>query len=319
MSDDKVDSIVTNVLDKFVGRAIVGKEKYGTTLERDDLTKSDWLTHLQEELMDATLYIEKLKRMEEKICCVFVSNKKYIEKFYETCSQLLTVGKYTGDICLIIGDDLNNDDFKNSEFVTKNNIIIKHFPDIQFTSEFVELQKQLNRPSFWFEKLFQYHKFYLFSEYFKKWDYILYMDCGLTIFNDINPMLNVRRKNKLLAHSDNYPKYSLFLDCQFDTFKEQFQKLRETYCLNVNYPQTTIMLFDTNLIEENMSSKLLDLTYKYPISITNDQGIIALYFTCINPCFEQIPLKNNDTYFYDYFLRDYGQPYIMVKDTTFGH
>jgi hypothetical protein len=319
MSDDRVDSIVNNVLDKFVGRAIVGKEKYGTTLERDDLNKLDWLTHLQEELMDATLYIEKLKRMGEKISCVFVSNKKYIEKFYETCSQLLTVGKYTGDICLIIGDDLNNDDFKKSEFVTKNNIIIKHFPDIQFTSEFLELQKQLNRPSFWVEKLFQYHKFYLFSEYFKKWDYIFYMDCGLTIFNDINPMLNVRRKNKLLAHSDNYPKYSLFLDCQFDTFKDQFQNLRETYCLNVNYPQTTIMLFDTNLIEENMPSKLLDLTYKYPISITNDQGIIALYFTCINPCFKQIPLKNNDTYFYDYFLRDYGEPYIMVKDTTFGH
>jgi hypothetical protein len=30
-------------------------------MERDDLSLDEWLTHLQEELMDATLYIEKLK------------------------------------------------------------------------------------------------------------------------------------------------------------------------------------------------------------------------------------------------------------------
>ena len=108
------------------------------------------------------------------------------------------------------------------------------------------------------------------------------MDCGITILNDITPMMEVREKNKLLAHSDSYPKYDNNLDYQFDTFMEEFQNLRENYCLNIDYPQTTIMLFDTNLIEDNMRDKLLDLTYKYPISLTNDQGIIALYFTCIN-------------------------------------
>lgn len=320
MSVDKVDSIVKSVLEKFVGRAIVGKEKYGTTLERDDLTKSEWLTHLQEELMDATLYIEKLKRMEDKICAVFVTNKKYLEKFYATCNQLRTVGNYKGDVCLIIGDDLNNDEFKNNEFITENKVIVKHYPDTHFTPEFLEKQKNLNRQSFWFDKLFQYHKLYLFTDYFKKWDYIFYMDCGITILNDITPMMEVREgKNKLLAHSDSYPKYDNNLDYQFDTFMEEFQNLREKYCLNVDYPQTTIMLFDTNLIEDNMRDKLLDLTYEYPISLTNDQGIIALYFTCINSAYKQIPLKNENTYFYDYFLRDYGQPYIMVKDTVFGH
>ena len=71
MSDDKIDSIVKSVLEKFVGRAIIGKEKYGTTLDRDDLSKSEWLTHLQEELMDAAVYVERLmedveKRVNEK-------------------------------------------------------------------------------------------------------------------------------------------------------------------------------------------------------------------------------------------------------------
>ena len=56
------DSIVNSVLMQFKERSSVGIEKYGTTLDRKDLNTLEWLKHLQEELMDATLYIEKLKQ-----------------------------------------------------------------------------------------------------------------------------------------------------------------------------------------------------------------------------------------------------------------
>ena len=55
------DKIVESVVDKYQQRSAVGQEKYGVTLERSDLNFAEWLTHLQEELMDASLYIEKLK------------------------------------------------------------------------------------------------------------------------------------------------------------------------------------------------------------------------------------------------------------------
>ncbi len=55
------DKIVEQVKDKFTERSEAGVAKYGVTLERDDLNLVDWLNHLQEELMDATLYIQKLK------------------------------------------------------------------------------------------------------------------------------------------------------------------------------------------------------------------------------------------------------------------
>lgn len=57
----KVDPIVDKVVDKFQERSQVGIEKYGTTLE--DNNTDDFLNHLQEELMDAVLYLEKLKAM----------------------------------------------------------------------------------------------------------------------------------------------------------------------------------------------------------------------------------------------------------------
>jgi hypothetical protein len=56
-----VDSVVKAVIQKFLTRAHMGKKKYGTDLDRNDLAVSDWITHAQDELMDAILYLEKLK------------------------------------------------------------------------------------------------------------------------------------------------------------------------------------------------------------------------------------------------------------------
>ncbi len=59
----KTDSVVDAVIDKLIQRANTGKTKYNTDLDRDDLSLNDWLTHLQEELLDAANYIEKLKTL----------------------------------------------------------------------------------------------------------------------------------------------------------------------------------------------------------------------------------------------------------------
>jgi hypothetical protein len=57
-----LDSVVKNVIMKFVERANVGKKKYGTDLDRQDLSVTDWISHAQEELMDGILYLEKLRK-----------------------------------------------------------------------------------------------------------------------------------------------------------------------------------------------------------------------------------------------------------------
>ena len=56
------DAITEAVVAQLRTRAEKGKLKYGTTMERDDLTLMQWLQHLQEELMDAAVYVEKLKQ-----------------------------------------------------------------------------------------------------------------------------------------------------------------------------------------------------------------------------------------------------------------
>lgn len=57
----KVDSIVESVIKKFKGRSDVGIKKYGTTLDRKDINFDGWAEHLQQELMDGILYLERLR------------------------------------------------------------------------------------------------------------------------------------------------------------------------------------------------------------------------------------------------------------------
>lgn len=57
-----LDPNVEAVINKYEDRARVGFEKYGTNTTRTDIDLQGWLTHLQEELMDATIYIERLKK-----------------------------------------------------------------------------------------------------------------------------------------------------------------------------------------------------------------------------------------------------------------
>ena len=55
------DKIIERVINKIKQRSDVGYKKYGVTLQDDDQTLDKWLTHIQEELMDAVNYIEKVK------------------------------------------------------------------------------------------------------------------------------------------------------------------------------------------------------------------------------------------------------------------
>lgn len=57
----KTDSIVDSVIKKFKDRSDVGIKKYGTTLDRKDINFDGWAEHLQQELMDGILYLERLR------------------------------------------------------------------------------------------------------------------------------------------------------------------------------------------------------------------------------------------------------------------
>ena len=46
---------------EFIEREERGFKKYGTTMDRKDLSLDEWIQHLKEELMDALQYLSKIE------------------------------------------------------------------------------------------------------------------------------------------------------------------------------------------------------------------------------------------------------------------
>ena len=57
-----IDPNVEEVREMLYNRMQAGYNKYGVTTERTDIDLMGWLQHLQEELLDAAVYVQRLKK-----------------------------------------------------------------------------------------------------------------------------------------------------------------------------------------------------------------------------------------------------------------
>ena len=80
------DKIINRVIDKIQKRAEAGYKKYGVGLDKDEQSLDTWLNHLQEELMDAANYIEKIR-------AVLIEEDKKISKYPESSWTADTTNK----------------------------------------------------------------------------------------------------------------------------------------------------------------------------------------------------------------------------------
>ena len=62
-NEPKEDKIVTQIVDKFKQRSEIGIKKYNTTLAENNT--DDYYEHISEELMDALLYLQKIKEQKD--------------------------------------------------------------------------------------------------------------------------------------------------------------------------------------------------------------------------------------------------------------
>lgn len=248
-----------------------------------------------------------------KKCVILVTNKPYVDKCISTVNQLLNIGKYNDDIVILIGDDLIDYNFSfNNE-----KIIIKHFPEIDRSGVLSLLTNKPIGDGRVFTKQFQWHKVHCFDVYFKQWDVCFYIDSGMYIFNEINSFFELDWKNSLLAHSDSYPQYEWTLNIQFDSnyFNDLYSELNNTYNMNIDYFQSGILLYDTNIINNETKNDIIKLSEKFINSVTNEQGIMNLYFNVIKNIWKQVDIKIGEKYGYDYWERDHNHHtnYLMLK------
>lgn len=58
-----MSKLLDELISEFTNREQRGFLKYGTTMDRQDLSLQEWMQHFKEELMDGLLYLHKLQTL----------------------------------------------------------------------------------------------------------------------------------------------------------------------------------------------------------------------------------------------------------------
>ncbi len=246
---------------------------------------------------------------------LFISDKQYYKFTLETIRQARTVGGWKESIVVCIPELNSQWEERAEQWDFKLRLLPKRdLSSIQEKWKSVEDSYEkgylAERPNIW-------NKFFIFDPFFKQWDVVFYMDSGCCIQHPLERFkISCEPHNCLYAHSNSYPSYEWGLKEEFvwDMMpSEDCNQLKEKYNVYCDYFQTTIMLFDTQLIQENTVETLFRLAETYVSR--HDQGIINLYFLYTLAAWKQIPLRDEQGFLYDFHERD-GHPqgdYALLK------
>jgi len=247
----------------------------------------------------------KISSYQTKSAVVVVGNFRYLLKYLKNfIINLENKGNYKGDVVVLTSK------FSQSWVIKKiikyPNLHILKPLKIRFPKKTKEQYLKLDtggQPNRFKFKNFQWFKLNIFSEDMKYWQNILYLDINLTIHYDINGIFKLNPQNYFYAKADSYPEYKTTLSTQFDSTHVLYKKLQDNFDLqDVRYFQTGLMYFNTSIIKKNMIQEIIDLAIKYPISITNEQGVLNLYFQQESLFYKEIPEHIDGRIFYYYWM-----------------
>ena len=182
-------------------------------------------------------------------------DQKYINEAKALIGSAIRQGQWKYDIC-VIANGLNKDEVKEFEDV---GVFVKVVGDSEHS----------------------YHiKYHLFTEYFKKWEKVLYVDCDIMFSNDINFIMDFDSK---IFCDGEANRVSDFFEPERNL--SVFEEMSKKYDVNKFGFNSGCMLFKTSLINEKTFNLLHDLREKYSsinyhtgIEGGGDQPILNLFF-----------------------------------------
>jgi lipopolysaccharide biosynthesis glycosyltransferase len=124
------------------------------------------------------------------------------------------------------------------------------------------------------------NKFRIFSEEFKKWENVLFLDVDIIVRYDIKKLSKVRGFNVVSELFPLNPIKEPIKKELTDEDKRLFKEIEEKYGIDsVAKFNSGAMAFSTDIIKENTFSEIIDLSKKYHGALNfGEQPILSLYF-----------------------------------------
>ena len=216
---------------------------------------------------------------------VFVSltDAGYYPKALRTLQELRGAGNWQGDVVLICVEfDPPEEQMKDLNITVRKVNHIDHKPLWNIWSLFPIPPMADNRH---YGKVTQWDKLEVFSDYFKRWERVVFLDAGIRIVDIVQHLLHIPWKGRFLAPDDSDPydngnRFKCQIHLQANPkAKEDFIKEFGSDLLERHYFLNCIFLFDTSLLNPRPAYQIMkSWMYKYPIMACNEMGLMNLYF-----------------------------------------
>ena len=248
--------------------------------------------------------------MSVKTVFVTLCDKKYLDYAKLTISELRTAGAWYGDTVLITVDCDAPEAFLETFSVQQYRV--EHIDTSLLLKSYdtYPLSSADNRHR---GKLSQWDKFYTLSEYFRKWDRVLFMDAGMRIYKSIHILFTLPWKGKFVAPSGGDP-YSE--ENRLSTQIRNTENPEAAAVLYADFPKPLfetqdflngIFIYDTTLLDKVSMADMIVAMNKYPLCGCNEMTIMNIFFGIKLGVWERMPQKHNNQYIFNWSDRNFNR------------
>ena len=232
-----------------------------------------------------------------------VTDLNYFNKAKRTIIDLRTKGNWKGQIVLITIDFDINENFKDFydiiekkfDKIDKSIMLDKIGPNgFKDTTDKREITKTN-----------QWEKLHIFDDYFMQWKRVIYLDAGLRVLDDVEYLLELDYKNKILAPIDGKSSDLQKFNCQisYDSL-ELIESLKTEFgsdILDSQYMLNCIWIYDTFILNLCDKEQLIEAMNKYTFCKTNEMGVMNLLYNFKYNLWEPFPIKaSNEKFLFDW-------------------
>ena len=239
---------------------------------------------------------------------VTLTDKSYQSKAMRTIRELQVHGKWDGDIVLIAVDFIP-DPIRGVRIYP-----VSHINTDTLLEQFREHPIKAMPDNRHFGKLYQWDKLQVFTNYFRQWERVVFIDAGLRVFDEVRPLLDLPWKGRLLAPDDSDPydngsRFGRQLDlvANPEVTNKLFEEYSRSIC-DLHYFNNPIFVFDTALIGTKVTFAELEETMnKFPIFMCNEMSLMNLIFTCKLGVWSPFPQRVGKKYLFAWAENNYKE------------
>lgn len=214
---------------------------------------------------------------------VTLTDSNYYVKVRQTIMDIRSRGKWFGDLVLISVDFKAPEHFLEMYNVTE--LKVHHINTDYLLEQYKKCPIRPTCDNREYSKLTQWDKFYVFSDFFKKWNRVIYFDAGLRVLDSVSNLVDLDCTGVIMAPDDSAPydtekRFGAIIETDKNTsvvttlFEEYSPDiLKERFFLNC------IWMYDTTLLQTVSLEDLEDAMNRFPICRCNEMTIMNLIFT----------------------------------------